>query len=107
MFVPTQSAPQVSLVQNAKTKGISMSVQFSDWFTATDLFGSRAERFYEDMEGYKDDDVRLQVAMLSWLNKAYVAGQQAIIRDRFDNKEFNAKLLEEIQDGLKRGSSAE
>lgn len=63
-------------------------MQFSDWFTGTDLLGSRAERFYEDMESYRGDEIRCQVAMIKWLDSAYEAGKEDALRSKKDNPDL-------------------
>lgn len=56
--------------------------EFADWFTQRDAFEAmpRAEQFYMDLAKYKDDEMRSEIIMLNWLNLAYEAGQQSVLR---------------------------
>jgi len=45
--------------------------QFDDYFLEVENYGTRSERFYNDIDIYKDDPFALQVIMLSWLKAAF------------------------------------
>lgn len=47
-----------------------MMQDFAEWF-----HGIRSEQFYEQLEAFADDEVRLTATLLTWLDAAYRAGQ--------------------------------
>jgi hypothetical protein len=47
---------------------------FEDWFCEIENYGTRSERFYESLDGFKDELARL-ASHTSWLKAAFESGR--------------------------------
>lgn len=50
-------------------------MQFEDWFNEIEHFGLRGERFYADLDAYKDGYVKAEDVVI-WLKAAYQIGRE-------------------------------
>ena len=49
---------------------------FDEWFEEIEVFSSRNERFFDDLDYYKLNYVELHKRMVSWLKTAYEVGEE-------------------------------
>ena len=49
---------------------------FEQWFEETELFSTRAERFYNDLDHHKEGSKGSYMQMKKWLQAAYNAGRE-------------------------------
>lgn len=47
---------------------------FDEWLDEIEVFGSRLERLYEDLNDYQGDNIEI---VLKWLEAAYKVGYEA------------------------------
>ena len=47
---------------------------FEDWFCEIENYGTRSERFYESLDGFKDELSRIS-SHISWLKAAFESGR--------------------------------
>lgn len=59
-------------------------MSFEEWFNEIEVFGLRAERFYLDLETYKEDNVQAKDVVI-WLLAAYQAGHDHALSKLIDD----------------------
>lgn len=49
---------------------------FDEWFDEIELFSSRSERFFSDLDHHNSESKQANQRMVAWLRAAYEAGTQ-------------------------------
>lgn len=65
-----------SMGQLEVNKGICMKYdEMNDWLFEIENYGTRLERFYEEVDHLTENNLRNYAILLTWLNAAFEAGK--------------------------------
>lgn len=58
---------------------------FDEWLEETELFSTRSERFFNDLDHHKDGSKGSYNRMVEWLKAAYLVGHDHAITKTLDD----------------------
>jgi hypothetical protein len=59
---------------------------FDEWFNERENFGTRAERFYEEMQHMTNEHAAHSPCAIEWLKAAWECARMDDVRDRFESE---------------------